>query len=353
VPADAFAGFLDAASNGRFINWQVKPYCNGSALKSWVEESHVNTPSAGLHRRRFLTNDPAMAARFGDPFRPLEPECDVVQFSQPLAEEDLRRAGDLLRERPDVELYVYGRASPNLAFLRHFPDLRWLNLQLYELEDIGGFTHVADGLTKLNFGRTKKVFPLGFLGSMPRLAELFLVGHKKDIGVIGRLAGLASLGLSGITLPDLSLLLPLARLRKLSILLGGTRDLRLLPRLPALDELFLMRVTKLADLGMLADLAGLTKLRLDWLRNVTSLPSLHRLQRLEDVTLDTMKGLATLDQVAEAPALRRLSIAGMPLLTAASFRCLIGHPSLAELWAHTGKRTVNEEVKRMFPGIAR
>lgn len=99
-----------------------------------------------------------MAARFGDPFRPLEPECKVVQFSEPLPDDDLRRAGELLRERPDVELYIYGRAGRDLDFLRHFAGLRRLHLSLYELDDIAGFAHVADGLEELNFGGTKLDF---------------------------------------------------------------------------------------------------------------------------------------------------------------------------------------------------
>jgi len=43
----------------------------------------------------------------------------------------------------------------------------------------------------------------------------------------------------------------------------------------------------------------------------------------------------------------------MPQLTAESSRCFIGHPRLQELRAYTGKSTVNEQIKRMFPLIAK
>src|SRR2546430_14721073 len=43
--------------------------------------------------------------------------------------------------------------------------------------------------------------------------------------------------------------------------------------------------------------------RLDRMRNVTSLPSFSRLARLDNVELDTMKGLTDLSPVAAAPAL--------------------------------------------------
>jgi len=304
-------------------------------------------------RRRFLSTDQGMVERFGDPFRPLEPDCGVIQFSQSLTPAQLQRAGDLIVGRPDVELYVYGRASKDLDFLRHFQAVRRLHLALYELEDIAGFSHLRGGLEVLTFGETKKTFSLRFLTDFPRLAKLFLVRHKKDLETIRGLGDLTDLGLSGITLPDLALLLPLTRLRKLSILLGGTTNLALLPRLPALQDLFLMRITKLSDLGVLGVLRNLTTLRLDWMRNVTMLPSFAGLTRLDDVTLDTMRGLADLSPLAAAPALRRLSVSTMPQLTAESFRCFLGHPRLQELWAYTGKSRVNEQVKLMFPLIAK
>jgi len=127
----------------------------------------------------------------------------------------------------------------------------------------------------------------------------------------------------------------------------------LLPRFPELEDLFLMRITKLFDLGVLSDLLSLKTLRLDWMRNVTSLPSFVRLARLDNVELDAMKGLTDLSPVAAAPALRRLSVTGMPQLTAESFRCFVDHPRLEEIRAYTGKRTVNEQIKRMLPDIAK
>jgi len=304
-------------------------------------------------RRRFLSTDQGMVERFGDPFRPLEPDCGVIQFSQSLTPAQLQRAGDLIVGRPDVELYVYGRASKDLDFLQYFQPVRRLHLALYELDDIAGFSHLRGGLEALTFGQTKKKFSLRFLADFPRLARLFLVRHKKDLETIRGLGELTDLGLSGITLPDLAVLLPLTRLRKLSLLLGGTTNLALLPRLPALEDLFLMRIAKLSELGVLGELRTLTTLHLDWMRNVTALPSLAGLERLDRVKLDTMKGLTDLSPIAAAPALRRLSVSAMPQLTADSFRCFLGHPRLQELWVYTGKKGVNEQVKHMFPGIAK
>jgi len=304
-------------------------------------------------RRRFISNRPDVVEHFGDPFRPLEPDCKVVQFDQPLTPAQLQQVASLMVDRPDVELYVYRGACRDLNFLKYFRALRRLHLAIYELEDVAGFSLVAGSLEELTFGQTKRTFSLRFLAEMPQLKSLFLVRHKKDLSVVSSVRSLTKLGLSGISLPDLSLLLPLTILQALSIFLGGTTNLALLPQLPSLEDLWLMRITKLSDLGVLADLRVLRKLRLDWLRNVTTLPTLSRLARLEDVTLDTMKGLVDLSPVAAAPALRRLSIAAMPQLSPESFRCLLGHPRLEELWAYTGKRKVADAVKSMFGAIAR
>jgi hypothetical protein len=276
-----------------------------------------------------------------------------LQFSEPLDARYLARAGELLRNRPEVELYVYGRAAKDLDFLCHFSGLRRLHIALFDLSDIAGLAHVRSSLTALTFGATRQKFSLAFLPTLAGLEKLFLVRHARDLDAVGSLGNLADLGLSGITRPNLDFLLPLAGLRKLAILLGGTTNLATLPQLPSLEELFLMRITKLADLSVLAELAALRTLRLDWMRNVTRLPSLARLPHLDAVTLDTMKGLDDLSPIAAAPRLRRLVVAAMPQLTADSFACFHNHPALAELWANVGKARENEAIRRRFPTIAR
>ena len=114
-----------------------------------------------------------------------------------------------------------------------------------------------------------------------------------------------------------------------------------------------MRITGLSDLEVLKDMASLTRLRLDWMRNVTRLPSLAPLTQLAKVRLDTMKGLTSIGAVADAPALKRLSVVTMPQLKPEDFACLKDHPSLEELWAFPGGKKLNQAVRAMFPGIAR
>lgn len=299
--------------------------------------------------RRFLTNDPGVVARFGDPFQPLEPECRVIQFDERLSHAQLERAGGLIAERLDVELHVYGRAWRDLSFLKYFKTVQRLHIALFELGDTEGFAD-APWLRELTFGETRKNFSLRFVATWPRLKKLFLVRPKTDLPCISRLTDLEDLGLSGFTLPDLTVLLPLVKLRKLGLFLGGTRNLAALAQLPELEDLRLMRITKLSDLGILSDLAGLKTLHLDWMRNVTALP---RLPMLEDVTLSTMKGLTDLSPLAAVSTLRRLAIGEMRHLTVDSFRCFLGHPALQELRIETGKIRLDDEVKALLPGVAR
>ena len=314
-----------------------------------IESSFPKAPT-----RRFLDAwGDALSAKRGDPFRPLEPEIRVVQFGRMLTEEQLFKAGRLIADRPDVWLRVHLPKSPDLAFLKCFSGLRLLDLEVYDLESLDGLAHVRDSLEAFHFGKTRKVFPLRFLQDFPHLRNLFLGGHRKEIDALGRLVDLKHLSLRGITLPDLALILPLTRLRGLSIHLGGTRDLRLLPRFSELEELNMLRITGLNDLSMLAELTELKTLTLDWLKNVTTLPSLAPLKHLETVSMETMKGLTSLGSIAAAPSLRSLQIVTMPQLKAADFACLIGHPSLRVLMAYPGGKKVNDEIKRMFPGVAR
>jgi len=302
--------------------------------------------------RRFLDARSSLIVEQGDPFRPLEPEIRIVQFGGALTEAELAKAGRLVAERPDVWLRVHLAKSADLGFLKHFPGLRHLDLEVFELDSVEGLSHVRDSLQSFHFGKTRKIIPLRWLADLPNLRNLYLCGHKKDIEVLGRLVDLTQLSLRGLTFPDLALLLPLTRLRGLSLHLGGTRDLRMLPVFAELEEINLLRITGLCDLSMLAEVGALKTLTLDWMQNVTRLPSFAPLRQLESVAMETMKGLTSLEPIAAAPALRTLEIINMPHLKAANFACLLGHRSLRTLRAFPGGNKVHMEIKKMFPGVA-
>jgi hypothetical protein len=205
--------------------------------------------------------------------------------------------------------------------LQHYPGIRHLAVEGFELEDFDGLNHVAVDLESLVLGQTKgKAHSLSFLQSSSRLKTLYIERHTKDLDVIGSLPQLENLTLRSITLPDLSILRPLKRLRSLDIKLGGTRNLDLLPKIGRLRYLELWMIRGLADLTPIASVRTLQYLFLQALRNVESLPSFARLHRLRRLHLETMKGLTDLQPAAKAPALEELVALDMRHLEAEAFR---------------------------------
>ena len=140
------------------------------------------------------------------------------------------------------------------------------------------------------------------------LRRLHLEGQTRDLDVVGQLHTLTSLTLRSITLPDLSLLLPLNRLRALDLKLGGTRNLALLPQVGALQYLELWLVRGLHDLSPVGDVPTLEYLFLQALKQVDALPSFANCTRLTRLHLEAMKGLVDLTPLLTAKALTQLTI---------------------------------------------
>jgi hypothetical protein len=196
-----------------------------------------------------------------------------------------------------------------------------LSVELFNLESFDGLQHVSPDLESLTLGMTiKGRHSLSFLERFPRLKKLYIERHSKDIEVVSSLSHLEDLTLRSITLPDLSLLLPLKRLLSLDIKLGGTTNLELLPKIGRLRYLELWQIRGLSDLGPVAKVRTLQFLFLQALRNVTELPSFARLKKLRRLNLETMKGLSDLSPAAKAPALEDLVVRDMRQLEPEDFR---------------------------------
>lgn len=229
--------------------------------------------------------------------QPLDARCRCVQFSRPLSEADHQLLAGFLRQYPHVWLRAYGPWFKNfdLDFLRHYPFVRHLEIDVLDLANLDGLQHVSPELESFGLGETKrKAHSFSFLQRFPRLRTLHLEGHTKDIDVIGALSQLEKLTLRSITLPDLSVLRPLKQLRALEIKLGGTKKLDLLPEIGKLRYLELWMIRGLTDLGPIASVRTLQFLFLQALKNVAVIPSLAGLPLLRRIHLHTMKGLTDL-----------------------------------------------------------
>ena len=283
-----------------------------------------------------------------DQLQPLAPECRTVQFCEPLTDNDHVKVAYLLRGYPAVALRVYGHRSQghDLDFLRHYPDVRKISVDLYNLTDVSALEQFASPeLESLAFGRTKsKTHSLAFLRRFRHLKSLYIEGHTKDIDTIGTLNRLEDLTLRSITLPDLSSLKPLKGLLSLDIKLGGTKNLGLLPEIGRLRYLELWLIRGLADVGPIGDIRTLQYLFLQALKNIKEIPPLARLRNLRRVYLETMKGLADLGPVAEAPALEDIVVVDMPHLQPLDFRAFVGHPTLRNARIGLGSFRKNRAV---------
>lgn len=289
-----------------------------------------------------------------DMLRPLDPRCRTVQFKSALAAADYQLLADWMTQYPSVALRAYGSYDGtirDLDFLRFFPSLRKFSADAlyHSLQSIDGLGYLPPTATKLVIGKTKKRLSLKPLAHFTHLRRLLLEGQTKDIEVLSGLSTLISLTLRSITLPDLSILQPLTRLRALDLKLGGTRDLALLPGIGELDYLELWLIRGFTDLSPVSDLVHLTYLFLQALPQVVQLPDLSRLSRLETIWLETMKGLRDLTPLLTAPGLQRVALIDMGHLQPEDVAPLAGHPRLQQLRAGLGSKRKNDAVAELVP----
>jgi hypothetical protein len=281
---------------------------------------------------RFAIDDPAEI----DTLDELPPGITLVQFRRRLDDDRYRRLGRLLAGRPEVGLRVF--ASPDitdLELLRFFPSLRSFQVDAMwdRLSSLDGLRHLPADLDALGIGTTKRPMSLAGLARFGRLRWLAVEGRHRDVEVIGGLHTLESLMLRSVPLEDLALLRSLDKLTSLDLKLGGTTDLRLLPRVGRLERLEIWQVRGLSDVSPIGEVRTLRSLFLQALPRVRTLPAFEALTALRDVTLHTMKGVTDLTPLATAPALETLSLIAMGHLEPADLRPLIGHPTLRRgLW---------------------
>lgn len=282
----------------------------------------------------------------------IHPGLMYVQFSSALTDADYAAVAERLASCPTVRLRAFGSydgSITNLDFLRHFPFLRAFEADVYDsLTDIEGLVYLPPDTRHISLGRTRKRMSLAVLDRFRQLQRLHLDGHTKDIEVLDALGELHTVVLRSITLPDLSLLVSLRKLRVLALHLGGTKDLDLLPGLKSLEYLELWMVKGLADLSAIADLGGLEYLFLQSLRQVEALPPMGRLTGLRRLWIETMKGLTDLSPIRDAPNLHQLAVVDMAHLQPEAFEPLVGHPALTGLRYGLGSQRKNDAVARII-----
>jgi hypothetical protein len=311
--------------------------------------------------RRFVQGDPPPDYEHRQVRSPLSPDMlppsvtgrGQVQFDRLLTDADFQALADWMRRYPEMSLRAYGGydgSIRDLEFLRHFPFLRRFRADaLYDrLTSLDGLRHLPDEAVELGIGATKARLDLAVLGRFGGLESLFLEGQTKHLEVVSSLTALDDLTLRSITMPDLSLLLPLRRLRSLDLKLGGTRDLTLAPRVGELRYLELWLIRGLDDVSVVGRIPTLRSLFLQALRNVVRLPDLRGATSLHRVHLETMRGLRDLEPLTTAPALEQVVLIDMPQLTLDDLRPLRASPSLREATLALGSIRRNAEARTVL-----
>lgn len=270
----------------------------------------------------------------------------TVQFAAPLADSDYERLARILQHTPDVPIRAFGNFS-DVSFLRYFPFVKHLALDIWSLTDISGLDAVED-LVTFAFGRTKKPFSLRMLERFPSLRGLHVERHHKDFDTVCGLTQLRGLSLRSMTLPNLDFLSAFPHLRHFELKLGGSKNLSGLSDLKNLRYVELWLIRGLTDAGVLGDLTSLEALFLQALKHVAALPSLRNLRSLRHLYLEQMKGLRDLHSVAEAPALEDLTVVDMPQLPVSAFSVFRGHPALKYFSAGLGSVRRNQEASALL-----
>jgi hypothetical protein len=284
-----------------------------------------------------------------DPWRPLHERCDRLCVQKPKYDLDMQQVSRLWNGRPDVELRLLGYAVQDLDFLRYFPGLQRLNVQVPIVRNIDGLRHVADSLKEFTLASTTARLSLRPLASCTQLESLHLQRQQKDFAELRALTRLRYIGLSGLSLPDLSALLPFEDLRSLFLGFCKPIDLGLLGRFSELEAIHLIKINNLVDLSALGLGRNLRRIELHWLPHIETLPDLSGLARLEEVEIESMKSLRDVSSIATAPALRFLGLWDCKSLTPQSFQCLRGHPALKRLGFGVGRLKDNKAIASMFP----
>jgi hypothetical protein len=319
-----------------------------AGTKMTTDNTHPPASGTAIPHPETVRDFVSDAALKLDPWRPLHPACDRLLLSKPLSDEEMQRIAALWNGRPDIEVQLFGYATPDFEFLRYFPGLQRLNVQTPSIRNIDGLRHVADSLKEFTLNNTTVRLSLRPVAQCTQLVSLHLQRQTKDFAALASLTGLNHLGLSGVSLPDLSALLPFAHLHSLFIGFCKPLNLDLLGRFPELQSLHFLKINNLRDVSALALARNLVRLELDWLPHVETLPDLSPLAQLEEVELET-RALRDISSVAKAPALRYLGLWDCKSLTPQSFECLIGHPTLKRLNFGIGRLKDNDKVAAMFP----
>jgi hypothetical protein len=163
------------------------------------------------------------------------------------------------------------------------------------------------------------------------------------------MAGVRHLTIWNVLVPD-GFLASLPDLISLDVRGGSGSNIDMARNCRGLQMLIVNQIRGLTDLSVISDLAGLRCLDLYGLPRVTRLPSLTGLLRLERINIGSMKGLESLAELLDAPALRELELSRKVPITETDLNRMASHPTLTGFywfWEDVPDRVAQPVLERM------
>ncbi|MEU8005749.1 hypothetical protein AB0B66_31705 [Catellatospora sp. NPDC049111] len=279
------------------------------------------------------------------------PAAHLIQFNDPLTDDDFGALGELTRSFPDVELRAYGVYGPvTLDFLRHLPQLRRLSLDQHCLTDVSALSELLPDLQSLVLGETHGMVDLRPL-RLRGLRRLGVAGHRRGLAeLVNGNPDLRSLSLRGLPVDQLLGDVELPNLEELNLRLGSINELSWVCRFQGLRQLMLWRVRGVADLDALARLPELRWLWLDTLKAVERMPDFSASRNLFRIDLDNLSSMRTEDALAGLARAEGLEELGLyqGRIPVTALRALVGHPRLKRVALGLGSARRNREASTVI-----
>jgi hypothetical protein len=152
-----------------------------------------------------------------------------------------------------------------------------------------------------------------------------------------------------VLVPD-GFLASLPGLISLDVRGGSGSNIDMARNCQGLQMLRVNQIRGLTDLSVVSDLTGLRCLDLYGLPRVTRLPFLTGLLALERINIGSMKGLESLDELLDAPALRELELSRRIPITETDLDRMASHPTLTAFywfWEDVPDRVALPVLERM------
>lgn len=263
-------------------------------------------------------------------------------------------ASIILRYLPDVAALSVDclLEATNLSALNDLENLRRLSLGVYKLDDRDFLKSLQlQNLERLCLCETAKAnFDLTPLQACTKLAEFYLVGHTRNIDCLARLPALRMLSLGQIpSRQSLEFVSKIQNLKRLVIILGGRSSISEIQH-SSLEELEILRVLGFSNFDnidtfpSLRSLAIEDQIRLESIRFASSNKSIQSFRILNCKTLHSLEGL---EHLAELKSIR----IGTTSLSVDSILNQHLATSLKVFGFYTGKSRENAKIREKLDAL--